>query len=952
MGHLSPAAYARDYLPEMVVGMLEGLSLLSNDKAVTSYSNIRVARGVIGTTNTCDIFCDIKVTRNDGDKSTSATRSNTWLASIPTPGDDGIFTIQGKRYYTVMRIRLIPNSPMCRIKMKQGKPLIECAMRSENMETLESVHCVVRRSSRHPHNLLLIPNLRDVKPMDLMSVIRTLLNSSSTWEATTSNMCRLLGASETILAMVESYYPLTKDLVLDRSYFPSTTNPKNGSEYFSIVNGLEISTNVIALCQMLVKYLALECSETSPDDHDDYSNCIVDSYAVMICKLLRKKLRMLGTGVIHNGAPNFPRVFIPLVDAIVKDSWEVMSKKDTDLKISRQVNAHNSMGLLEATREVVVYASPMGYDDNEDVGYTRRLLHPSQDGFICKVRTSDDMNAGLKMYLASDCRVSRSCKMFKGPEDDNHTLRSRYYEKDKPLLEVSENDILWLHNHRVVGHVNLSMATNLLLQLRQDHEELCWSMHNGVLESRYYYGRLLRLVHTDRVGKMLMDTRSSPIGNIVVDSSRYSALLYEIPFCSMMPVARSLLSTKIVQKAVSYEMRNPCMDSSLHLAYGQRPLVTTTKSDSLVYGTNVFVCYATLKGKGVEDGVTLNQYSVERGLFSTVHHILVEWSKRDELQVRAYSIDIDKFTEVKQGKVLCSVVCIKGNGEEVISRVKHDKPFTCYVEDVVLSFTSDSALPKDLVTIKVMLVRYKRLRTGDKLSSRYGQKAVTVKVLPPESMPIIESDRYPPQPDIVINPLSMLSRATMSQDLSSALGLEVLKTRAHSIKNELFGPTYIVMGDITKVIDTSNISGDYCYISDGDTGVAYDEPVKVGLEYYLVLDHVADNKCRVTGPARRDDITGGIVSSRYETSIRYNWQELGAMLHSKSYKLLSDIYNGAGIIGAYPFCTRCKRDVDAWEDSKCEYCGSTVDTKVHMARPFAVAKRLMQCIGVDAHITT
>lgn len=42
-----------------------------------------------------------------------------------------------------------------------------------------------------------------------------------------------------------------------------------------------------------------------------------------------------------------PRVFVPLVDAIVKDEWEVMSKKDTDLKISRRMNVCNSLGQLE-----------------------------------------------------------------------------------------------------------------------------------------------------------------------------------------------------------------------------------------------------------------------------------------------------------------------------------------------------------------------------------------------------------------------------------------------------------------------------------------------------------------------------------------------------------------------------------------------------------------------------
>lgn len=61
---------------------------------------------------------------------------------------------------------------------------------------------------------------------------------------------------------------------------------------------------------------------------------------------------------------------------------------------------------------MVVYASSMSHGEGDDVGYTRRLLHPSQDGFMCKVRTCDDMNAGLKTCLASDCGVYKAACSF------------------------------------------------------------------------------------------------------------------------------------------------------------------------------------------------------------------------------------------------------------------------------------------------------------------------------------------------------------------------------------------------------------------------------------------------------------------------------------------------------------------------------------------------------------
>jgi predicted RNA-binding Zn-ribbon protein involved in translation (DUF1610 family) len=139
--------------------------------------------------------------------------------------------------------------------------------------------------------------------------------------------------------------------------------------------------------------------------------------------------------------------------------------------------------------------------------------------------------------------------------------------------------------------------------------------------------------------------------------------------------------------------------------------------------------------------------------------------------------------------------------------------------------------------------------------------------------------------------------------------------------------------------------------TDGDVGITFSAGVKIGLEYYLVLNHIADTKLRYKGPIHRDAMTGSIQTSKSETCIRYNWQELIAMLHSKSYSLASSIYNDPGSKGNYPYCTSCDRDVETLDDNRCKICGNSVDARVTFSKQLGTVKRLLQMLGVDMKIS-
>ena len=89
-------------------------------------------------------------------------------------------------------------------------------------------------------------------------------------------------------------------------------------------------------------------------------------------------------------------------------------------------------------------------------------------------------------------------------------------------------------------------------------------------------------------------------------------------------------------------------------------------------------------------------------------------------------------------------------------------------EDKVLKIQQgDDLLPSVMKMVKVFVAMKRRLRPGDKMSGRHGNKGVVSKIVPVEDMPYMESG----QPvDIVLNPLGVPSRMNVGQILETHLG--------------------------------------------------------------------------------------------------------------------------------------------------------------------------------------
>ncbi|MEK9746848.1 MAG: DNA-directed RNA polymerase subunit beta, partial [Pelagibacteraceae bacterium] len=222
-------------------------------------------------------------------------------------------------------------------------------------------------------------------------------------------------------------------------------------------------------------------------------------------------------------------------------------------------------------------------------------------------------------------------------------------------------------------------------------------------------------------------------------------------------------------------------------------------------------------------------------------------------------------------------------------------------EDKVLKIRSgDDLLPSVMKMVKVFVAIKRRLRPGDKMSGRHGNKGVVSKIVPVEDMPYREDGR---PVDIVLNPLGVPSRMNVGQILETHLGWackefgeqvkklvnenskkiektekiasflksvygeEIFKETVdkltksefrdlcENLQNGIAISTPVFDGakekNVTEMLELAKLpSSGQTYLWDGRTGEKFDRPVTVGIIYMLKLHHLVEDKihARSTGP--------------------------------------------------------------------------------------------------------
>ena len=246
------------------------------------------------------------------------------------------------------------------------------------------------------------------------------------------------------------------------------------------------------------------------------------------------------------------------------------------------------------------------------------------------------------------------------------------------------------------------------------------------------------------------------------------------------------------------------------------------------------------------------------------------------------------------------------NNEATLAQLKDQynkakQDITERFEDKVLKIRSgDDLLPSVMKMVKVFVAIKRRLRPGDKMSGRHGNKGVVSKIVPVEDMPYREDGR---PVDIVLNPLGVPSRMNVGQILETHLGWackefgeevkklvnennkKIEKTEkiskflksvygqeifdekvekltkpefrdlCENLQNGIAISTPVFDGakekNVTEMLELAKLPGSgQTYLWDGRTGEKFDRPVTVGIIYMLKLHHLVEDKihARSTGP--------------------------------------------------------------------------------------------------------
>ncbi len=275
--------------------------------------------------------------------------------------------------------------------------------------------------------------------------------------------------------------------------------------------------------------------------------------------------------------------------------------------------------------------------------------------------------------------------------------------------------------------------------------------------------------------------------------------------------------------------------------------------------------------------------------------------------------DLDAGTKLDEYKInsllisdLFKVTTNDAKNSDLLSQLKEQynsakKDIQDRFEDKVLKIRQgDDLLPSVMKMVKVFVAIKRRLRPGDKMSGRHGNKGVVSKIVPVEDMPYRENGK---PVDIVLNPLGVPSRMNVGQILETHLGwsctelgeklknlvnenqkkiekTEKMKTFLKSvygddvyeenidkltntefedlcdnIQNGVPIATPVFDGakeqDVTNMLDLAELpNSGQTNLWDGRTGEKFDRPVTVGTIYMLKLHHLVEDKihARSTGP--------------------------------------------------------------------------------------------------------
>ncbi len=174
------------------------------------------------------------------------------------------------------------------------------------------------------------------------------------------------------------------------------------------------------------------------------------------------------------------------------------------------------------------------------------------------------------------------------------------------------------------------------------------------------------------------------------------------------------------------------------------------------------------------------------------------------------------------------------------------KEYDAELKRIKYNLTIGDELPTGIMQLaKVYVAKKRKIKVGDKMAGRHGNKGIVAKVVRDEDMPFLEDGTTV---DIVLNPLGVPSRMNLGQIYETVLGWAGAELGQRFSTPIFDGATLDEICDFTSKAGVPRFGKSY--LRDGGTGELFDQPATVGVIYMLKLGHMVDDKmhARSIGP--------------------------------------------------------------------------------------------------------
>lgn len=309
----------------------------------------------------------------------------------------------------------------------------------------------------------------------------------------------------------------------------------------------------------------------------------------------------------------------------------------------------------------------------------------------------------------------------------------------------------------------------------------------------------------------------------------------------------------------------------------------SSEEGELALGANVKIAYMSFDGLGYEDAIVISDRLVREDILTSVHieeydasvvdtKLGAEETTRDIPNVgeeALRNLDTDGIVvvgaEVGPNDILVGKIAPKGETEltaeerllraifgekarevrDTSLRMPHGERGTVIEVKILDREKGDELEPGTNRKIVVQVAQMRKVVVGDKLAGRHGNKGVISKIVPQADMPYLSDGTAV---DVIISPLSVLSRMNLGQLMEVHLGYAFQQAGKYVAL-----PVFEPVGEdrITKKLEEAKlpISGK-SVLFDGRSGDPYKEPIVVGTGYIMKLIHMVEDKthARSTGP--------------------------------------------------------------------------------------------------------